>query len=77
MNFLIALIDESNSIAREVPKDPDFLEFFSYVLKEKTLSSKKRKEKQKSDFTNKIALAQSSVLEDNVFQEKSFDDINE
>ena len=71
MNFLIALIDQSNSIARDVPKDPDFLEFFAYLLKEKTWTTKKRKKKERSEFTEQI------VLEDNVFQEKSFDNINE
>ena len=71
VNFLIALIDQSNSIARDIPKDPDFLEFFAYLLKEKTWRSKKRKEKQRSEFTEQI------VLEDKVFQQKSFDCINE
>ena len=33
VNFLIALVDDSNQIARTVPKDPDFLDFFKYIFK--------------------------------------------
>ena len=33
VNFLVAIIDESNRIAREEPKDPDFLEFITYQIK--------------------------------------------
>ena len=33
VNFLVAIIDESNRIAREEPKDPDFLEFITYTFK--------------------------------------------
>lgn len=62
MNFLIALIDQSNSMAREEPKDPDFLEFFAYIFREKTWKSKKRKAKKRSEFTEQI------VLEDNTFE---------
>ena len=32
VNFLIALIDEANSIAKQKPKDPDFLELIVYVI---------------------------------------------
>ena len=33
VNFLVALIDESNREAKKKPKDPDFLEFISYLVK--------------------------------------------
>ena len=32
VNFLIALIDEANSIAKQKPKDPDFLELIVYII---------------------------------------------
>ena len=35
VNFLIALIDESNRIAKSIKKDPDFLEFIIFSLKVK------------------------------------------
>ena len=33
VNFLVAIIDESNRIAKQTPKDPDFLEFISFTIK--------------------------------------------
>ena len=33
VNFLIALIDESNRIAKSIKKDPDFLEFIIFSIK--------------------------------------------
>ena len=33
VNFLVAIIDESNRIAKQTPKDPDFLEYISFTIK--------------------------------------------
>ena len=37
VNFLIALIDESNRIAKSIKKDPDFLEFIIFSIKVKII----------------------------------------
>ena len=33
VNFLVAIIEESNRIAKQTPKDPDFLEYISFTIK--------------------------------------------